>query len=193
MLHKLCWNNYIASFITTVSWKFKHNTVRIPQCNLVVESQYVIQLNERKLQISNKELPTHQPRNILLLSLQQPVFISLIVITLLLKLAHYSFWLMIHTLHGTLCKKPQPMYATLPFNIFLPVSYSQFLHWQQNILSTLVYILSTLAYIPPSKYYIINCSETMIHVFNLKQKKNFISHPSTIIQVKKKSCPCACY
>ena len=78
-------------------------------------------------------------------------------------------------------------YATLPFNIFLPVSHSQFLDWQQNILSRLVYI--TL-----SKYHITNCSETMIHVFNLKleKKKSFISHPSTIIQVKKR-CPCACY
>jgi hypothetical protein len=74
-------------------------------------------------------------------------------------------------------------YATLPFNIFLYASHSQLLDWQQNIVSTLVYI--TL-----SKYYIIKCSETMIHVFNLKlkerRKKCFISHPSTIIQVKKK-------
>jgi hypothetical protein len=78
-------------------------------------------------------------------------------------------------------------YATLPFNMFLPVSHSQLLDWQQNTVSTLVYTT-------PSKYYIIKCSETMIHVFNLKLKggkKCFISHP--IIQVKKKSCPCACY
>jgi hypothetical protein len=40
--------------------KVTHDTVYILQCNLVVEIQYVIQLNEGQLQISHKELPTNQ-------------------------------------------------------------------------------------------------------------------------------------